>query len=108
MIGKFVLTAAVLGSLIGASQADAHADYTFAMCPSGRSGVASTVTSCEFADNVRQEYFHQSGPRIYAYSPVTDRTYEMWCSPNVSHFYNGLTLNTILCEGGTDARVVVF
>jgi hypothetical protein len=42
-----------------------HADGVFIACPSGRDGVATSVTSCEFADNVRRAYLeaksrHQS------------------------------------------------
>ncbi|MBC2590735.1 serine/threonine protein kinase [Rhodococcus aetherivorans] len=78
-------------------------------CPSvfssptlGTSAVGSSVTSCEFAEEVRSEYLRQ-GVRggvvtIAAYSPVTGRTYTMTCS--------GTTVVT--CSGGNDAVVYLY
>lgn len=86
----------------------AHADGLFIECPSGRDGIASAVTSCPFADNVRRAYFTQEGNVIVAYSPVTDQDYEMACSPSTAHFTNGLKVDAIECVGGNDADVVVW
>lgn len=52
----------------------ARADGLFIECPSGRDGIASAVTTCPFADNVRRAYFTQDGNVVVAYSPVTDRS----------------------------------
>lgn len=64
------------GNLCGArgsipTSALAHADDVFIACPSGRDGVVTSVTSCEFADNVRRAYLDQYGPVVLAYSSVT-------------------------------------
>jgi hypothetical protein len=105
LISLAIAAAAAAGTI--ALAAPAHADYLFNICPSGRSGVASTVTSCQFADNVRNAYYSQ-GPSLIAYSPVTGMTYSMNCAPNVATFVTGMVLNTELCYGGSDARVVVW
>ena len=57
-----VAVGAMLGAICGA--AAAKADEPFIMCPSGRSGVATSVTSCAFADNVRYNYIRQGGGTI--------------------------------------------
>jgi hypothetical protein len=46
-------------------------DATFSICPDGHTGVATSVTSCEFALNVHTSYLNQGGPTVIAYSPVT-------------------------------------
>lgn len=79
---KLLTAAAVaIGSaataLTMATAAPAHADELFIGCPSGHSGVATTVTSCAFAENVRYNYIAQGGQIVTAYSPVTGRYYNM-------------------------------
>ena len=59
--------------------APAQAD-AFLSCGYG-AGIASSVTTCEFAANVRYAWFHQPGPVVEAYSPVTGQVYTMQCGP---------------------------
>ncbi|EGD56369.1 serine/threonine-protein kinase [Gordonia neofelifaecis] len=66
-------------------------------------GVASSVTSCEFAYNVQSAYT-AGGPKgqartVVADSPVTGRSYTMSCTPE-----NGV----VVCRGGNNAVVVIF
>lgn len=105
---------ALLGPLVGLSvsvmtSALGHADtFPFIMCPSGRDGVASAVTSCPFADMVRLAYLTQPGDVVTAYSPITEQSYVMTCHPITAHFTNGMTVDGNECEGGNDADVVVW
>lgn len=81
----------------------------FAICPSGHAGVATTVTSCAFADNVRRSYLIQGGPEVLAYSPVTGETYTMDCVGGfTAHLSDGEVLQAVRCTGGNDAVVVVW
>jgi hypothetical protein len=59
---------------------------------------AGPNTSCPFAANVRDAYNEAPGSRatVRVYSPVTDQTYTMTCSPAG----NGVT-----CSGGNNASV---
>jgi hypothetical protein len=86
------------------------ANLDFVMCPSTRDGVASAVTSCAFADNVRRGYYEQGMPEtVIAYSPVTGQVYAMHCfGPFLAHFTSGETLKAVKCVGGDDAEVVVW
>ena len=86
----------------------AHADESFDTCPSGNSGIASSVTSCAFADNVRSQYFTEGAGRtlLVVYSPVTGEQYEVRCDPAISHFNDGTSKTTVRCTGGNDAVVV--
>ncbi|KJR09882.1 MULTISPECIES: serine/threonine-protein kinase [Gordonia] len=66
-------------------------------------GVASSVTSCEFAFNVKSAYL-AAGPKgqartVVADSPVTGRSYTMSCNPE-----DGV----VVCRGGNNAVVVIF
>jgi hypothetical protein len=54
-----------------AASAHAAGGELFLVCPDGHSGIATTVTSCPFAENVRIAYLTQGGPVVVAYSPVT-------------------------------------
>ena len=55
-------------------------------------------TSCAFAANVRAEY-NRSGPGlINVYSPVTRRTYDMFCTSSAPH----------VCTGGNNAAVYFY
>ncbi|GAA2418500.1 hypothetical protein [Mycolicibacterium llatzerense] len=87
----------------------ARADTPFVMCPSGRAGVATAVTSCAFADNVRRGYFSQGSGEVIAYSPVTGGLYDMWCQPGYrAAFSDGAVVTSALCVGGSNAAVVVW
>jgi hypothetical protein len=82
---------------------------TFLVCPDGHTGVATTVTSCQFAMNVRDSYLRQGGPTVIAYSPVTGDTYEMECHAGfTSHLSNGLTVDSVRCVGGNNAVVILW
>jgi hypothetical protein len=82
---------------------------TFLICPDGHSGVATNVTSCEFAMNVRESYLSQGGPTVIAYSPVTGDSYRMECHAGfTSHLSNGLTVDSVRCVGGNDAVVILW
>jgi hypothetical protein len=82
---------------------------TFIICPDGHTGVATSVTSCEFALNVHVGYLRQGGPTVIAYSPVTGDTYEMECHAGfTSHLSNGMTVNSVRCVGGNDAVVILW
>jgi hypothetical protein len=98
--------AALLASV--ALAAPAQANEPFLVCPSGRSGVATQVTSCAFADNVRANYFYQGSGSVLAYSPVTGATYNMWCSPGYVSTLNSWPwqVSSVRCTGGNNAVVV--
>jgi hypothetical protein len=67
--------------------------YTLSDCGGGLS--VGPNTSCPFAENVHAEY-DRSGPGwINVYSPVTGRTYSMYCTGGSPH----------VCTGGNDAAV---
>jgi peptidoglycan hydrolase-like protein with peptidoglycan-binding domain len=61
----------------------------------------SQTTSCEFAQNVRQEYYNVPGDsvEINVYSPVTHQTYTMACVR---------TDNRVTCRGGNNAEVTFY
>jgi hypothetical protein len=61
----------------------------FKICPSGMSGVASDETSCAFADNVRSSWYSQPGQSVVAYSPVTQQSYLMTCTPATTNVWPG-------------------
>jgi len=96
--------------MAGATAGRAHADETVDICPSGSSGVATTVTSCAFADNVRAVWSAQGGPSVVTvYSPVTDGIYTMYCDPShIIRFNNGVTKYAVRCAGGNAAVVWVW
>ena len=65
-------------------------------------GTDNESTSCPFAINVQAAYL-ESGLNgapgtITAYSPVTDKTYDMSCTGS----------QPVLCTGGVAARVVIY
>lgn len=71
----------------------------YKQCGDGLS--VSPTTSCEFAQNVRQEYFSVPGDsvEINVYSPVTQQTYTMACVR---------TDNRVTCRGGNNAEVTFY
>jgi|HubBroStandDraft_3_1064219.scaffolds.fasta_scaffold114666_2 hypothetical protein len=99
-----------VGIVVASVAPQAHADVGFVMCPSGRDGVASTVTSCAFADNVRDAFYALGMPTyLRAYSPVTDQVYVMTCIHGyMAQFINGQALIVARCSGGSNAEVVVW
>jgi hypothetical protein len=111
IIAVMLLSLAALFGYSAISAASAHAD-DFIICPSGLSGVATSATSCPFADNVRAAYFGQGGGLVYAYSPVTNRIYAMYCITGyVAHFTNGAPARvSVNCYGGDNgtAEVVIW
>ncbi|ORB15932.1 hypothetical protein BST37_08390 [Mycobacterium noviomagense] len=107
------ITAAMLTGLTATClglAAPASADEGFIVCPDGHSGVATTVTSCEFAHNVLRGYFNQGEPAIVvAYSPVTGEVYDMQCQPGFPALLtDGERVSAVRCVGGNDAVVVLF
>ena len=111
---KIKPAAAVLLGLIAAlalslrTEPVAHADV-FMMCPSGHDGVATDVTSREFADNVRRAWLTQYGPVVLAYSPVTGNVYDMQCAGGfTAHMNNGMVVDAVHCVGGNNAVVVLW
>ena len=110
---KTIATAALAAAAVTTAPAwglagPARADESFDTCPSGNSGVATSVTSCAFADNVRGQYFAEGGGRtlLVVDSPVTGEKYEVRCDPAISHFNDGTSKTTVRCTGGNDAVVV--
>src|SRR5258705_88718 len=71
--------AAAIGIAIPPGTAHAYGEE-FLVCPDGHSGIATTVTSCPFAENVRVAWFTQPGQVVEAYSPVTGTFYDMQCA----------------------------
>jgi hypothetical protein len=62
----------------------------------GYSVSANSVTSCPFARNVARAYGSgYRNPRVY--SPVTGRTYQMYCTK--------ISYRTAVCRGGNNAYV---
>ena len=85
------------------------ANETFLICPDGHSGVATGVTSCQFAMNVRSSYLRQGGPTVFAYSPVTGDNYEMDCRTGYSaRLANSATVDSVRCTGGNNAVVILW
>lgn len=55
-------------------------------------------TTCPFAENVEAAYFDEIGSgsgTVLAYSPVTEKTYSMYCTAGTPH----------VCTGGNEASV---
>lgn len=95
-----VLTA--VGVLWLATEARAE---TFTTCPSGLSGVATTDTSCAFADNVRRSFYLQPSWTIITTSPVTGKFYTMQCSRTVTDVWEWD--NPKRCVGVNDSGAVL-
>jgi phage tail tape-measure protein len=83
------------GSSSGANAADAQPSVPTSSCGGGiRVG---PNTSCLFARNVVQAYYESGGgsTTVIAYSPVTDRSYSMYCQAGAQ----------IVCAGANNASV---
>ena len=108
IVGGMLFGAALTaGALIGPGTANAITEI-FLPCGGG-AGVATTVTSCGFAQNVRAAYFTQPGPVVTAWSPAMNRYYDMQCQAGfVATFANGMSVNSARCVGGDNAVVVVW
>ena len=106
LISGGLAAAAVTGALLCATPA--QASDAFLSCGYG-AGIASSVTSCEFAANVRYAWFHQPGSVVEAYSPVTGQVYEMQCGTGfLAHFLDGEVVQSVRCAGGNNAVVVIW
>lgn len=103
-----VIPAAVV--LLGFTLAAPAQATDFIGCPSGHSGVATTVTSCAFAENVRNAYLGSGGSSyITAYAPVTGQYYDMECEPGfIAHLNYGATVPSVRCVGGNNAVVIIY
>jgi hypothetical protein len=109
---------APLAAMLGmATPAHAYSEL-FVPCPAtfsgggypSASGIASTVTSCPFAENVRYNYIVSGGMSVInAYSPAMGEVYTMQCGTGfTAHLSNGMTVNSVRCVGGNDAVVVLY
>ena len=67
--------------------------YNMSGCRGGL--VVGPNTSCAFAENVEAEYYRSGAGWISVHSPVTDRTYNMYCTSTSPH----------VCTGGNNAAV---
>lgn len=58
-------------------------------------------TSCQFALQVRDQYYYSGSPSFLpdVYSPITGETYDMRCTPNSY---------PVRCTGGNNAEVLIF
>jgi hypothetical protein len=105
--GAAALLAAAMGIALFPA-APAHADFLWWTCDSHAGVVVDTPTSCPFAHNVAQAYLN-GGSMDNIWSPVTLRYYDMDCTSGyVAHLARGGTRLTALCQGGTDANVIVY
>jgi hypothetical protein len=63
---------------------------------------AGPITSCPFAENVRNQYVHQAlratTVTMNVFSPVTDQSYLMTCTGN----------HVVTCRGGNNAAVYIY
>lgn len=107
---RATLAVPVATGMLGLCAAAPAQATDFIGCPSGHSGVATTVTSCEFAESVRGAYLASGGSSyITAYSPVTGQYYDMQCEPGfIAHLNYGATVPSVRCVGGNNAVVIVY
>jgi hypothetical protein len=81
------------GASVYFSSSGAPKSYNMIGCGNGL--LVGPNTSCRFAENVRAEYSGNGPGWISVYSPVTDRTYNMFCTGSSPH----------VCTGGNNAAV---
>lgn len=81
---------------------------TFKVCDD-HSAIATEFTSCPFAINVGRIYRANPSSVIYAYSPVTGKTYDMQCQPGFSAtLKSGQKIEAVRCVGGNNAVAVIY
>jgi hypothetical protein len=68
---------------------------TYSTSNCGNGVTAGPNTSCSFAANVRDEYYSSGSSVINVFSPVTGRSYTMYCTTGSPH----------ACTGGNNASV---
>lgn len=72
--------------------------------PLGHAGTLTETTTSEFATNIAQAYADSgaagASAQVSAYSPTTERTYELDCEPQGD--------KTVICTGGRNARVILW
>jgi Glucodextranase, domain B len=72
-----------------------HGPVVYNTSDCGGGLLVGPATSCAFAENVRAEFNLSGSGRISVYSPVTSRTYKMFCTDSSPH----------VCTGGNNAAV---
>jgi hypothetical protein len=78
----------------GAATSAASGGTSVKSCASGVT--ANSVTSCPFAESVRDEYYDNGGASsVSAYSPTTGQAYAMTCTGS----------GPVTCRGGNNAQV---
>lgn len=98
-------------ALLTLVEGDVPGNGRFVVCDDGHSGIATDVTSCPFAINVRRAYMNQDRPYavVYVYSPVTKKDYDMQCQPGFTAVNkSGQRSDAVRCVGGNNAVVVIF
>lgn len=65
----------------------------------GSTIAVNSVTSCEFAENVADAYWSNGTGTVYAYSPVTNVEYKMYCQLSQA--------SVVVCTGGKNAVVYI-
>ena len=79
---------------VAASAPAASSSVSGTSCGSGT--YVNSVTTCPFAENVRSEFYDEDeDSTISVFSPVTDRSYSIYCTQGSPH----------VCTGGNSARV---
>lgn len=92
--GKTTKAASTVASSSAAAAPASPAGTSVKSCASGVT--ANSVTSCPFAESVRDEYYGSGGGRsVSAYSPTTGQAYAMSCSGS----------GPVTCRGGNNAQV---
>ncbi len=84
------------GASVYFSSNGAVSAYSLGDCGGGL--LVGPNTSCVFAENVQAEYYRNGAGWISVYSPVTDRTYNMYCTGGSPH----------ACTGGNNAAVYFY
>jgi len=85
-------------SVVPAGSASGGSTSTTGTSSCGGELSVGPATTCPFAENVRAAYEEELGSGsgiVYAYSPVTEKLYEMQCTAGTTH----------VCTGGDNASV---
>ena len=87
---KHTIAASLLAGAAAASgiamASPASAD-NFAVCASGKSGLATADTSCAFGEIVHRARYSEPGTIVTTYSPVTNQPYTMQCTTTPTNFW---------------------